>query len=188
MASYNIQQRQAERLKKSIAQYRNGIVPRNTSQFFFKQNPGKADMTEAALIEQYSRWVYICANRNSTRVASVPLRLYAATGPNDAPVRGSRMPKAVDREVVKQIRSNAQLMTKQTVRQADTFVEITQHPFLELMQQVNPDMTMFEMMELTEIYLELQGMPIGLSAPARHQAANSCRLRYGRCPHSGPAP
>jgi HK97 family phage portal protein len=165
--SYDITKRQQERIKKSISEYRNGLLPRNpTNDFFFKtQAAGKPNLSDEQLIEQYSRWVYICANRNATRVSSIPLRLYAANGPSDTPVRASRMPKAVSRDTVKEIMGSAALMNKQHVRQADSFVEVTRHPFLDLMQSINPDMTMFEMMELTEIYLELTGNAYWLVCP-----------------------
>ncbi len=113
-----------------------------------------------ALLNAYRGWVYVCASKNSTSVAaSAPIKLYAT---KDATlVDMGKEFKVPTRKISKQkelyLRANPVLGSLDCVRKAVEIEEILEHPFLELMRNVNDFMNSFTLWELTELYQELCG-------------------------------
>lgn len=103
-------------------------------------------------LRQYTTWVYVCASRNASNVASVPLRLYAArrgTGRKGVPHR------AVTTKQINYLQSKSHLGP--LVNAADEIEEILEHPWLSLIREVNPFYNGFELIELLALNLELTG-------------------------------
>jgi len=97
------------------------------------------------LIERFASWIYICVDRNATEVSQHPLRLYST-----------------DKEVAqttKALSSKQRLYLKdisprRTTREA---VEIEDHPFLDVLDYVNPILDISGLWWLTTTYLLLEG-------------------------------
>ena len=105
-------------------------------------------------VQQYNGWVYACASKNASSVAQIPMRLYSA--PTAArQMRDKVAWRAIDR------RHKQYLMTKShlgpLLNNAADVVEIIDHPFLNLIREVNPQYNGFELVELMELSLELTG-------------------------------
>ena len=105
------------------------------------------------LITRYVSWVYACANINATTVASVPLRLYVAKSSKGQKIRTKTRP--VTNKVRDYLFSDRSFQIKLT--QAVDVEEVLEHPYLDLMQNVNPYMNAFELIEQWTLYQELTG-------------------------------
>jgi len=99
---------------------------------------GKAD-----LLQRYHQWIYSCSSRNANAVAQAKLRLYAVTRNGDAKVR------APNCEVTAK--------TIKGLERVGDVVEVTSHPFIDLMASINPVSDPYETMELTQLHQELCG-------------------------------
>ena len=101
----------------------------------------------------FSSWIYISANMNAQAIAATPLRLYYARA------RGQSLPKhAPFREI--SIRKQFMLQSKTTnslVQSAEQLVEITEHPVLDLMREVNPFRNRTDFMAETIEYKQCTG-------------------------------
>lgn len=94
-------------------------------------------LSPAGMLSHYKHWVYDCASKNATAVATVPLKLYVNS---DQPYPNLR--KGIDTRKTKFL----------------DVEEVTSHPFLELMKYPNPLCdSWFEFIELMQLYLELTG-------------------------------
>ncbi len=109
-----------------------------------------------AMVNSYKSWVYIASSKNADSVANVPLRLYVAKNK-----KGQKLKNFPTRSIPKQqdnfIRENAFLSNIPTVRKAEEFEEILDHPFLNLKRNVNGFMNNFDLMQMTQLYQELTG-------------------------------
>jgi len=115
---------------------------------------GDQDFKE--MIENYLSWVYICANRNSTRVAAVPLRLYMVTsGRKPKSILLKDQTRVVSPECLEYLHSKPNL-TEWTSK-AMEIREVTEHPLLTLLRNINNFRNQFDFFEETEIFLELTG-------------------------------
>lgn len=105
------------------------------------------------MLREYRNTVFACANLNASSFASVPLRLYTA--------RSSAIgkPKCEHRNIsAKQLtwlHSNKGLVPR--LARADMIVEVTSHPILDLLQSVNEVLDGYVLMELTDLYQEING-------------------------------
>lgn len=124
-----------------------GIDTSNT--FIYKMQPTDFQ----AQVDSYTSWVYVCATRNAQSVASTPLRLYVSKPSND--VKMLFKTKQITQNKEKYLHSKSNL-TKY-ISKAYEIEELTEHPFLDLMTQVNPFMNQFDLLELMQLYLELTG-------------------------------
>jgi HK97 family phage portal protein len=107
---------------------------------------GKADA-----VEQFTSWVYICASLNAQSCAAVPLELYARVPEGGKSWRSIKTAKEqVDR------RTKARLAPYWRTKAADV-EEVTEHAFLDLLDNVNPFMNRSDLMELTILFLDLTG-------------------------------
>ncbi len=119
-------------------------------------NEGRAyapDRNYHTLVKKYIGWVYTCANMNATNCAQVPLRLY---GQKTNKKQKSRFPvKKVPAGRMKFLSSSPS--TYRNVVKAVEIEEITEHPFLELLTNVNEFMNGFELLEMMFLSQELTG-------------------------------
>ena len=97
------------------------------------------------LVERLASWVYICVDRNSTAVAQKPLRLYSS---KRAELHSTKALTLANRTYLKSI------VPQRVTREA---VEIEDHPFLDLLDYVNPILDRFGLFWLTSAYLQLDG-------------------------------
>lgn len=108
------------------------------------------------MINSYKNWVYVAASKNATTAANVPLRLYVAKNKKGQKLKGYPT-RSVGRMQEKSIREDAFLQNIPSVRKASEFEELTDHPFLDLMRNVNGFMGLYDLKELTQLYQELTG-------------------------------
>ncbi len=105
------------------------------------------------LIARYVSWVYACANINATTVASIPLRLYVAKSSKDQKIRTKTRP--ISSKVRDYLFTDKSFQLKLT--KAVDVEEVLEHPYLDLMQNVNPYMNAFDLIEQWTLYQELTG-------------------------------
>ncbi len=105
-------------------------------------------------INRYASWVYACANRNAINSAQVPLNLFVA---KPAGTTGNSRFKTVkpNKETINYLSNSP--TTRQIVARATDVEQLLEHPFIELIQNVNEFMNGFELFEITYLYLELTG-------------------------------
>ncbi len=97
------------------------------------------------LIERLASWIYICIERNATEVSQHALRLYNSKASN---VQRGKTISVVNRKYLKSV------VPQRVTREA---VEIEDHPFLDLMEYVNPILDTCGLFWLTTAYLQLEG-------------------------------
>lgn len=112
-------------------------------------------MDFASLVGAYKSWVYVCANKNATSVAQVPLRLYVTKATKNTKLIVPT--KEVEKETLEYLYKNPGIVSLGHVKQAAKIEEVTEHPFLELMLEVNNFMNQFDLWENTELFQELTG-------------------------------
>ena len=118
---------------------------------FNRQWAKNADI--ASLLNAYRSWVYVAASRNSSTFAETPLKLYAAK-----PTSGTKI-IAPHRNIIskKQDYLFKTFGDLQCVRKGVELVEITEHPFINLLSSVNPFMNKTDLLEISDLYQELTG-------------------------------
>lgn len=105
------------------------------------------------LVKRYSSWVYACVTTISVGVSQVPLRLYATKS------RASQQIRAVTKDISK-ARKQALYASPQlqnVLAKAVDVVEVLEHPFLRLMDNVNPFMNSTELIWYWIMFQELTG-------------------------------
>lgn len=112
--------------------------------------PASPEADNIALINSYKSWIYVCAGRNATRVASQPLRLYATTS------GGQPALKCANRPLAGKELDAVRKSLRPSLKQAEV-AEVSAHPALDLLAYVNEMMGQFELFELTELGMELTG-------------------------------
>lgn len=100
----------------------------------------------------FKSWPYVCIDRNSNTVSDQTLRLYQQ--------KGKKIPFALGRREITQpqmkyLRSKPNL--QHYLGKAADFEEVTQHPFLSMMRQVNSLFNEADLWKLTETYMGLTG-------------------------------
>ena len=106
-----------------------------------------------ALIESYRGTAYACSNLCAQGVAATPLRLYVTTSKGQE--RAKCGTKPLDSKRVKLLEGKAHLAHK--LAGAEDAEEVTDHPILELLDQVNTELDGFSLMEFTDLYQEVVG-------------------------------
>lgn len=107
------------------------------------------------LTAQYRSWVYICTRLNATSVASTPLRLFATSATGET--RSRRPARKVSNARQRELREIKYLAESPHIKLAEEIEEICEHPFLRLMQDVNPEFSFYDLLEATQTGLELTG-------------------------------
>lgn len=121
---------------------------------------GKKPETPADAIEQFTSWVYICSSLNARACASVPLRLYGAVPSKGRKIRWAGTDVAVATRPVSKARRKSFEATRHLqpyMTKSDDVEEIIDHPFLDLINNVNPFSNMSDLLELTVMFLDLAG-------------------------------
>jgi hypothetical protein len=90
--------------------------------------------TPNELLAELKNTAWTCASLNAAVCASFPPKLYVTTRPGDA--RPKCLTRAVSRKCLKRLRSEPRL--EMHTRSAEHIEEVTQHPLLDLLAQVNP--------------------------------------------------
>jgi len=115
--------------------------------------PYYPDTSHRSLIDKYIGWVYACANKNAISCAQIPLRLYAAK-----PTKGSRSrfaTKALDHKQAKYLYSSP--TCQRYIAKAADLEEVQEHPFLDLLANVNEYMNGFDLLESLFLSQEITG-------------------------------
>ncbi len=105
------------------------------------------------LVNAYKSWIYICANKNATAVAESPLRLYVSKPSKESKVLTKS--HKIDKTTIKRLTRKAGITNY--ITKAAEVEEIEEHPFLDMLKNVNPLINRFDLWELTQIWLELTG-------------------------------
>ncbi len=108
-----------------------------------------------AMVKAYRSWVYVCANKNALTVAQQNLKLYVAK-----PSKTTKLlqpTKAISKQRKKYLKSLHTVNNLKSVRQAEDIEEVIEHPFLDILQNVNPFTNQFDLWELSTVYQELVG-------------------------------
>lgn len=105
------------------------------------------------LVKKYAGWVYACAHINAISCAQVPLRLYTS--------RTAKKTKALfPTKKVRPERLSYLMRSRSTMRyvlKAVEVEEVTEHPFLELIDRVNDFTNGFDLFEITFLFQDLTG-------------------------------
>ena len=109
--------------------------------------------TDEDFIRAFTSWVYICVKANAQAVASVPLRMYVAK--RDASSKLIVPTRKLDRHQKAWIQGRA--VHSSYIRKATDIEEIEEHPFLTLMDDVNPYHNARDLKELTVMFMDLSG-------------------------------
>lgn len=98
-------------------------------------------------------WVYSLSNINATSVAATPLRLYVAKAPTKKLLfEGSVVSKSIRKQL-----SKRHTTYKYISDPGKEVIELYEHPFLDLMQHVNPEMNATELWYLSSKFSDLTG-------------------------------
>lgn len=103
-------------------------------------------------IDMYKSWCYNAANLNAVAMSAAPLRLFSVRR------KGEGMPKTAPFRRLEKY-AQKQVMQKQKITGDDNteVVEITEHPFLELLKKVNSFRNGFDHMEETSLFQDCTG-------------------------------
>ena len=106
----------------------------------------RASDAESLVNDHFRGWVYICASMNAQTIAGIPLRLYVRGGSRT--YYGKRRPGTLQRKHLESIIGKG----------ADDVEEITEgHPLLDLIDDMNGEMSRSEVMEATVTWQEVTG-------------------------------
>ena len=111
------------------------------------------DYSHRALIEKFSSWVYACASKNAISCAQVPLRLYSSKPTKT--IKALFPTRRLEPQRLKYLEQSPSC--RQFFAKSVEVEEVLQHPFLDLMANVNEFMNGFDLQELTFLCQELTG-------------------------------
>jgi HK97 family phage portal protein len=109
--------------------------------------------TPNELMAELKNTAWSCASINASVCASFPPRLYVVTRPGDA--RPKCLTKSLRPATEQRLRSAPHLLHH--TKSAHHLEEVTDHPLLTLLRQVNPIHNSFDLWELTTLYQEVHG-------------------------------
>ena len=109
----------------------------------------------ASLMRAYRSWVYVCANKNSNSVAQSQLRLYVSR--RDTAAKSLYPTRAVSANQIKYLNTLSSVTKLSSFRSAVVVEELTEHPFIDLMSNVNQFINGFDLWDLTTLHQELTG-------------------------------
>ncbi len=105
--------------------------------------------TQSELLAELKNTAWACATLNAAACAAYPPRLFVVTR------KGQARPRCLTRSLAS--RDELRLRHHPQVRSAERVEEVTEHPLLELLRQVNPVHNSFDLWELTTLYQEVVG-------------------------------
>jgi len=106
---------------------------------------------QQSMVDAYKHWIYICANKNANAVAKQPLKLYVAK--KDKNYKCLQPTREISRKEKDYLRENHY----NYYRKAVVIEEVVNHPFLDLIKNVNPYTNYTDFIFLTQLYKELTG-------------------------------
>jgi len=106
-----------------------------------------------SLIKEYRGEIYSLAKRNAQAVAQTPLRLYT----NKPKSRQAKYTKSILIKTLKyeELQSKAHLI--KWTNKSTEISEVLEHPFLDMLYNINDFLNGFEAIELLDLFLELTG-------------------------------
>ena len=113
------------------------------------------DYTYTELLNSYKSWIYVCSSKNAATTASFALRLYVAKTSTTTKLLVNT--RKITPETKDFLYSKEMGHLDRYLRKAVEVEEVLEHPFLELMKNVNPFMNEFELKEMTDLHEELVG-------------------------------
>ena len=113
----------------------------------------KSQPTDLDLLSAFQDTVYACVNLIANSIADVDFRLCVETHQGQAAPRPYTLPKLLDRGRV--LKANKSLYHR--VRKAEQVHEITNHPFLDLIEDGSSTHSHRELLSATQTFLELTG-------------------------------
>jgi len=115
---------------------------------------GREPKTKAEYIDYFKSWVYICASKNASAVASTHGRLLVRKTSKTQKFKTiETIPLAKDyRRFI-----NQQNSLKPFLKGAADVEEVMDHPFIDLISTVNPFYISMHLWELTSLYMDLAG-------------------------------
>jgi HK97 family phage portal protein len=116
----------------------------------FKKN---RQPTPNELMTELKGVAWTCATLNAAACASNPPILYVGTGRNDTTPKCKT--RKIGRKTQDSLHKRTHLRSRLTVY--DTVDEVTEHPILDLLYEVNPIHNQFDLWELTTLYQEVHG-------------------------------
>jgi len=135
---------------KSMEQLLSGLI---TTLTLGSSMLSKGSADKRRQVEQFKRWIYVASNKNANGVAKAKLRLWATRGPGEQRSRA----KARLATPAETARLKAQSQAGRTAS-AEEIEEIVEHPFLDLMQNVNPWQNQHDLMYLLSVFMDLTGV------------------------------
>ena len=118
----------------------------------FSLNQGyKRAANNQLLINKIKGWSYTCIDKNAKAVAQTPLRLYKVNG-----VKKTAKLKSVPVSHTKHQFLHTKLAER--VNTSDVIEEVTEHPILDLLNDVNPNTNAFDLKDITVRYLDAIGV------------------------------
>ena len=100
----------------------------------------------------YREWAYVCTRVIADGVSSVPLRLYVA---KHSTRKSALAGRPISKSVADRLERKPGLALK--IAKAAQVEELFEHPFLDLLRNVNPFFNRFDLIDHTVINLELMG-------------------------------
>ena len=140
-------------VQKTVEQVLTGQSPYNR---LYSPNNVVPSFDPNTAIQQYKSWAYIAANKNASAIAGTPLRLFASKSKRETYPKIARY-QHLNPTMKKAVRKEGMLQKVGHVMSAEDIVEITEHPFLDLIKNVNPENNQFDFLEETILWLDLTG-------------------------------
>lgn len=100
----------------------------------------------------FNDWIAICALKNASNSAKIPFKIYVAKG---AGMKTLAKTKSLETKEVNYLKQKSNLRGFFTKSQY--VEEVLEHPFLDLMKNVNPFMNGFTLLEMTQLDQECTG-------------------------------
>ena len=124
--------------------------------------PGRSrPPTPTELLAELRSTAWTCATLNASSCASFPPRLYVSTRAGQPVARC--LTRALPGKEERRLRGLPHLAVH--TRAAERIEEVTDHPLLELLRQVNPETNAFDLWELTTLSQEVLGVAYWLLEP-----------------------
>lgn len=138
----------------------NGSLTQNKLQYlpnweYDREHIDPQDYTYTELLNAYKSWIYVASSKNAATVASFALKLYVAKTSKTSKLLVKT--RKLNPETKKFLYSKEMGHLDRYLSKAVEVEEVLEHPFLELMKNVNPFMNEFELKEMTDLHEELVG-------------------------------
>lgn len=139
-------------IKKQGRGNRNTEIPQYVWNYMYGREHVKST-DETSLLNAYKSWVYVCSSRNAATFASTPLQLFVTKTSNTQKIYApTRQLKSKKKDYLFSRYSDLPCLKK-----AVDIEEITEHPFIDLTNNVNEFMNKTDCLEISDLHEELTG-------------------------------